>query len=89
VTVLGGSGRPPSFQNLTWIYHTLFTESISTGPEFKYMAAVQLHAVSIIAPELPIQPDVVEVHRSCAADRRAVLSADANANRIDIGEIHS
>jgi len=53
------------------------------------MATVQLRAASIIAPELPIQPDVVKVHLTGAAGSRAALGAEANGDRIDIGKVHA
>ena len=39
---------------------------------------------------LPNQPNVVEVHRPCAAAGcRGVLGPDANRDRIDIGKVYA
>ena len=39
---------------------------------------------------LPIQPNIVEVHRPCAATGYwGVLGPDANRDRIDIGKVYA
>ena len=58
-------------------------------PRIPNMTAAQLHAASIITPNLTNQPYVIKVHRPRAARCRVPLSADANGNRIDIGKIHA
>jgi len=37
----------------------------------------------------PIQPDVVEIHRSCSACGGTVLRAEADCKSVNIGKVHS
>ncbi len=63
------------------------TESISSGPE---LMSAQLQAASIIEPCLAIQPDIVEVHRPCAASgRRGIPGAKADSYRVHIRKVHA
>jgi len=48
-----------------------------------------LHLWALMSPDLPIQPDIVEVHLTCATGRRAALRAETNGNGIDIGKIYT
>ena len=58
-------------------------------PRISHILAAQKHAALVIAPNLPNQPNVVEVHRPCATGCWAALGAETNGDGIYIRQVHA
>ena len=59
-------------------------------PQILNRVVVRPAVDSIFVLQLPNQANIVEVHRTCAAGwRRSVPGADANGDRVDVGQVYA
>ncbi len=67
---------------------TICLNSVPVGDPQIAGTPENLHLWALMSPDLPIQPDIVEVHLTCATGRRAILGAETNGNCADISKVN-